>query len=85
MSCPHSVVAQGGTAIGRIGASPQRNTVERIISYECSVKGCKEHGTVILKSQIKGAMPMCLKCAGLESISEWMSIKFGTHPRISKE
>ncbi len=57
----------------------------RVISIECDVEGCFEPGVVYLDSKHKGLMSMCLRCAGLESVAEWMQEKFLAENRVSKQ
>ena len=48
---------------------------KRVISIECDVEGCFDPGVVYLNSKHKGLMAVCLKCAGVESVTEWMQEK----------
>mgnify|MGYP003152095326 CR=1 FL=1 len=49
--------------------------MRRVISLECDVEGCGEPGVVYLRSLHFGQTVMCLRCAGLESVDEWLRLK----------
>jgi|TARA_R110000851_G_scaffold243792_2_gene396467 hypothetical protein len=57
----------------------------RIISIECEVNECLEPGVVYYKSRNKGLMATCLKCAGIESVAEYLQGKVLVENRMNKQ
>jgi|TARA_R110000824_G_scaffold67977_4_gene176086 hypothetical protein len=57
----------------------------RIISIECEAEECIEPGVVYYKSRSKGLMTVCLKCAGIESIAEYLQEKFLVENKMNKQ